>query len=119
MKTPKTSKAVALHSIIIALTLGLTVGVQPAQASEQDLFKAIENWQKNRLFEPTPEQRTYERDGDVVIYDGLIDTMVEKAIDQNFDRIQNMMFTRIVVTDKNGHPKRYDDGQVVTADDGC
>lgn len=119
MKTSNTRKSAALHSITIALVLGFSAGALPVQAGEVDLFKAIENWQNNRLFAPTPDQRAQEQKGAVVIYDGLTDTQVEKAINHNFDRIQNMMFTRIVLTGKNGKPRHTADGQLVTADDGC
>jgi len=119
MKTSIIRKAAAIHSITIALTLGLTGGPVTAKAGELDLFKAVDKWQMNRLFKPTRAQRTYERKGDVVIYDGLTDIMVEKAINQNFDRIQNMMFTRVVLTGKDGKPRRSDDGELITADDGC
>jgi len=119
MKTSIIRKAAAIHSITITLVLGCTGGPATALADELDLFEAVEKWQMNRLFKPTRQQRGYERKGDVVIYDGLTDIMVEKAINENFDRIQNMMFTRVVLTGKDGKPKRGGDGELITADDGC
>ena len=78
----------------------------PVQADELDqVAMAMEQWQQNRLFNPTPADREFEERGDVIIYDGLTDIDVKKALDENFDRIQNMMFTRTVVTDENGDPK--------------
>jgi hypothetical protein len=119
MKTFNIRKAAVVHSITIALTLGFIGGPATAHADELDLFKAVENWQMNRLFKPTRQQRTFESKGDVVIYDGLTDIMVDKAINENFDRIQNMMFTRVVLTGKNGQPQRSAAGEVITEDDGC
>jgi hypothetical protein len=119
MKTSNLCKAAAIHSITIALILGFTANAVTAHADELALFKAVDTWQMNRLFKPSPEQRSYERRGDVVIYDGLTDIKVELALNQNFERIQNMMFTRVVLTGKNGKPQRDADGQVVTLDDGC
>jgi len=93
----------------------------PVQADELDqVAMAMEQWQYNRLFNPSPAAREAEKRGDVVIYDGLTDVTVNKALDQNFDRIQNMMFTRTVVTDENGEPKiDPDTGNKVVEDDGC
>lgn len=119
MKTSTLRKAAVLHSITIALALGLNGSQKMAHADELALFQAVEKWQMNRLFKPTHAQRNYEHNGDVVIYDGLKDITVERAIDENFDRMQNMMFTRVILTDENGQPKRGDDGEVLVADDGC
>lgn len=93
----------------------------PVQADELDqVAMAMEEWQYNRLFNPSPVDRKAELRGDVVIYDGLTDVTVNQAIDQNFDRMQNMMFTRTVVTDENGNPKIDPaTGNKVVEDDGC
>jgi hypothetical protein len=93
----------------------------PVQADELDqVAMAVENWQYNRLFNPSPADRESEKRGAIVIYDGLTDVTVNQALDQNFDRIQNMMFTRTVVTDENGEPKVDPaTGENVVEDDGC
>ena len=93
----------------------------PVQADELDqVALAMEQWQYNRLFNPSPADREAEKRGAIVIYDGLTDVTVNQALDQNFDRIQNMMFTRTVVTDKNGEPKVDPaTGNTVREDDGC
>ncbi len=93
----------------------------PVQADELDqIAMAMEQWQYNRLFNPSQADRKAEKNGDVIIYDGLTDVTVKQAIDENFDRMQNMMFTRTVVTDENGNP-RIDPftGEKVVEDDGC
>ena len=75
------------------------------QADELDeVAMAIDNWQNNRLFSPSPANLKAEAQGAVFIYDGLTDVTVKQAIDQHFDRMQNMMFTRTVITDENGDP---------------
>jgi len=91
------------------------------QADELDqVAMAVEKWQYNRLFNPSPADRKAEERGAIVIYDGLTDVTVNQALDQNFNRIQNMMFTRTVVTDENGEPKIDPaTGKEVVEDDGC
>ena len=46
-----------------------------------------------------------------MIYDGLDEEVVERALDEQFDRIEHMMFTRI----HHAGP----DGTVSVEDDGC
>ncbi len=87
---------------------------------ELALLEAPERWQMNRLFEPQAGDLTREDKGQIIIYDGLQDSTVDRALDQHFDRIQNMMFTRVVVTGADGYPLRdTHSGQVVVEDDGC
>jgi len=55
-----------------------------------------------------------------MIYDGLKDTQIRKAMDTQFDRIESMMFVRTVVTNEEGNVERdSESGQVVVEDDGC
>jgi hypothetical protein len=93
----------------------------PVQADELDqVAMAIDQWQYNRLFNPSPADREAEKRGTIVIYDGLTDVTVNRALDQHFDRIQNMMFTRTVITNENGEPLVDPiTGDKVVEDDGC
>lgn len=93
----------------------------PVQADELDqVAMAIEQWQYNRLFNPSPADREVEKRGTIVIYDGLTDVTVNRALDQHFDRIQNMMFSRTVITNENGEPLVDPiTGDKVVEDDGC
>ncbi|MDH5600437.1 MAG: hypothetical protein OEY78_03930 [Gammaproteobacteria bacterium] len=84
------------------------------------LLDSTDKWQVNRLFQPTESQKKKEQqDGQIMIYDGLRDTTIAKALDSNFDRIQNMMFTRVVVTRLSGQPEVDEFGNAVVEDDGC
>jgi hypothetical protein len=111
------------NSITIIATLFLAVLTGSVQAEESigdlALLDNADKWQTNRLFEPTTFQREKETQGQIMIYDGLRDTTVKDALDTNFERIENMMFTRVVVTNQVGQPERDEEGNVITEDDGC
>lgn len=106
------SPAPASWAVMLTLGAGL-VGL--AQADE-----LVASWQMNRLFEPTQAELAAEARGRIIIYDGLTDKTVARALDEQFDRIGAMMFTRVVVTDEAGSPQRdRDSGEIVTENDGC
>lgn len=50
---------------------------------------------------------------------GLKDSTAERALDQYFDRIQNMMFIRVIRTNAADQPMHDDKGDAVTEDDDC
>jgi hypothetical protein len=109
----------SMYCIIITLLFWLVADVAPLKAEQPDAPDVQDVWQNNRLFTPTMKQREQEKQGGIVIYDGLKDTTVEKAMDKAFDRIQNMMFIRIIHTDKGGQPKHDSNGDVLVGDDDC
>ena len=81
---------------------------------------ANQSFQYKTLFNPTPSQLKAEERGRVMIYDRLDDALVERALDQQFGRIEHMMFTRI------HEPPPKDDGtppnkggEDSSDDDGC
>ncbi|MEJ2142381.1 MAG: hypothetical protein P8Y24_08510 [Gammaproteobacteria bacterium] len=112
------TKSIAMISTVFVVAL--SAPVQAEEASDQlALLEANNQWQVARLFEPTKGERKLEEKGYIMIYDNLPDTTVDKALDKNFDRIENMMFTRVVTTDKNGQPEVDELGNTVTEDDGC
>jgi hypothetical protein len=56
----------------------------------------------------------------VTIYSGFTDVQVEQAMEQQFDRVEHMMFVSTVVTAADGEPKKDKrSGTVQTEDDGC
>lgn len=69
------------------------------------------DYQLRRLFDPTASEYAAENKGKVHIYDGLSSAQVADALDSHFNRIDNMMFTRIV--------QRDDEGEEYIEDDGC
>ena len=79
-----------------------------------------EIWQIQRLFSPSKEERRADQSYQVVIYSGLKDLEVERAMDKQFDRLQSFMFANIVVTDENGNPvKDPETGLIKTESDDC
>jgi len=76
--------------------------------------------ERRRLFEPTQAELQQEAAGRIYIYDGLSDADIARAMDDEFFRVENMMFIRVRKTDKNGAPMTDPDtGIPVFQDDGC
>jgi len=65
-----------------------------------------DDWQLRRLMQPTQQERLAERHGRVMVYNGLTDRQVGKAMNQHVSRIESMMFTGTVITDEPGVPMR-------------
>ena len=54
------------------------------------------------------------------IYEGLRDIDIQRAMDEEFGRVENMMFIRTIKTDETGKTARDPEtGVAVTSDDGC
>jgi len=92
--------------ILIMLLMGTLL---PPLARAAD---ANDGFQTNALFNPTPAQLKAEARGRVMIYEGLDNTVVERALDEQFDRIEHMMFVRT----RQSTP---DDDEYIVEDDGC
>lgn len=109
------------HSIVSVIFIMTISGITQAQepTNKLALLDSVEKWQMNRLFEPTINQLKKETSGKIMIYEGLRDTVITKALNKHFNRIENMMFTKVIVTDKNGEPKLDIAGKVTYEDDGC
>jgi hypothetical protein len=71
------------------------------------------DYQLRRLLNPTPTKLDLEQQRKVVTYDSLEINQVDTALDENFERIQNMMFTRIHHLPPTGA------GPAEVEDDGC
>jgi hypothetical protein len=89
------------------------VGGLPSAVAADDRPPGFNEWQERRLLAPTPGEREREREGQVFIYDGMENSRVQRALDLNFDRIENMMFTRV------HHPAPSGAGPVYVEEDGC
>ena len=77
------------HRILILTTFAapllLAAGITAAGAGD---------WERRQLFQPSPALLERERSGQVTIYDGLLVSDVERAMDEQFDRVGAMMFVR-------------------------
>mgnify|MGYP001551576226 FL=1 len=69
-----------------------------------------------RLMQPSAAELASEKKGRIHIYDSLEINEINSALDENFDRIQNMMFTRIYHLPP---PGAGPDDEVEIEDDGC
>lgn len=77
-------------------------------------------WQVNRLLHPNARQVALEQSGKVFVYYSLTDKLVDRAMSDNFDRIEYMMFARTIKTNNRGEPLRNRrTGELVAEDDGC
>jgi hypothetical protein len=94
-----------IHRLLVGLML-FAMLAPPAMAEG-----ANERFQYNALFNPTTGQLKAEARGHVMIYDGLDNAMVDRALDGQFDRIEHMMFIRTRQTQAD------DDGEEGTVDD--
>ena len=81
----------------------MTIGADPADSPDDE-------FQFNALFDPSDAQLRAEAEGRVMIYDGLKEVLVEQALDEEFDRLEHMMFINI---------RREQPGALVAADDDC
>lgn len=73
----------------------------------------VNEWQLRRLFEPTRAERQAERAGQIMIYEALTFSDVQRALDAEFDRIESMMFIR------TRQPVPEDPAAYLVEDDGC
>ena len=72
--------------IITCLATGLSMITHQSTAG---------SWQQERLLQPSAAQRDAEHAGRVVIYDRVDEALVDRALDNQFERIENMMFVRV------------------------
>jgi hypothetical protein len=97
-------------SLIFALLIATTAG-------SADELRDIE---LRRLFDPTPAELRAEQAAGIYIYDGLRDTDIEHAMQEEFDRVESMMFIRVKRPIPQGKSNEKPDNDVVyVQDDDC
>jgi hypothetical protein len=104
-----------------ASTLLTTIGLAATLVGSSITVDAdVSDIELRRLFEPTEAERAAEAEGRIYIYDGLTDRDVQRALDEEFGRVDSMMFIRTRKTDDDGEIKRDENtGEVEVEDDGC
>jgi hypothetical protein len=104
-----------IHSILIVLAMSSLFSNSTLAGDD-----SARNWQLSLLFNPGEQQHKMESRGRVFIYDGLRDSEVERALDEQYDRVESMMFINTVITDENGEPMRDEvTGEMLVENDGC
>ena len=107
---------VTLISLVTSVMIGCFSTTVYAKSSDDKMRQ----WQLGLLLNPGVHQLDLERKGRVVIYDGLRSADIDRALEQQFDRIDSMMFTGTVITDTRGVPVTDPvTGEVMVEDDGC
>jgi hypothetical protein len=97
---------------LLAMTLMATLGL----ASAADVSEI----EKRRLFQPTQAELQEEAAGRIYIYDGLTQADIERAMDEEFNRVESMMFIRVKKSDEQGKVvKDPETGYALVEDDGC
>ncbi len=104
------------NSVALAFVLSLLTFTGNCTAASD---KKIKNWQLNMLFHPSTSQLKAEDKGRVSIYSEITDRDVERAMDQQFERIEHMMFVRTVLTNDTGEAMLDDSGNLLVEEDGC
>ncbi|MEJ2398706.1 MAG: hypothetical protein P8047_11300 [Gammaproteobacteria bacterium] len=109
------SKAGFMHAVGLVVFIALCAGINSGVLASQQ----TDDWQKQRLLHPTTAQRAHEQQGSVFIYDGLSEQEVDQSMDQNFDRIDAMMFINVKKAKTDNKGSVLDDDTYATDDDGC
>ena len=90
----------------IVSAAALFIGIWAFSSAE-----AVDEYQHKMLFSPSSSVLAAEARGRVMIYDGLRYATVTRAMDEQFDRIENMMFVGTVI--------EQEDGKLEVEEDGC
>jgi len=109
----KRTKHMNIHTLLPVLAgTALLAAVSTAGAADA--------WQERLLLDPPQGQLDAEARGRIMIYDGLTDAQIAQAMDEQFERIESMMFVRTIHTDERGEVLRdAETGEAQAEDDGC
>jgi len=91
----------SLQAVVTALLL---LAVQRSQAAAEE-----NSYSYKMLNSPSEAVLSAEANGRVTIYDGLKSKTIDRAMDRQFNRIENMMFIRTRHPQKNGEYETDDD----------
>ena len=113
-------KIVQIEILTFLIACLIIVFSRTAFAVNEQTQNKILNWQMKQIYQPSQHLLERENRGFVNIYDGFTDAQVDQVMDQKFERIDNMMFTRVKKTDIQGAIlKDPVSGQDIVEDDGC
>lgn len=100
---PRTTSSRIWRTAMLSLALGLPALAPGAGAASTD------DYFENVLFSPGKATLAAEARGRVTIYDGLTQRVVDRALDEQFERIDHMMFIRTRYTLPDGSEDIDDD----------
>ena len=101
----KTQKVISENIIATDFSILLGLGAsQPVVAGD-----ALDQYYRNILLNPSESLLRAEARGRVTIYDSLDSEVVDRALDEQFSRIENMMFVGIRHTLPDGSVEADDD----------
>lgn len=90
-----------IHRTFAVLLIGASIAGQVVADSM--------SWQEQRLLKPTAHHLAAEHRGLVMIYDQMDASIVDEALDAQFERIQHMMFIRVQHRAPDGTVDQDDD----------
>lgn len=97
------------RTIVTSLLMAVLPALTIAGEVDETLRQAGESFQYSALFNPSESQLRAEERGRVMIYSGLDEAVVEKALDEQFERIDHMMFVNIKRKEPAVQVSSYDD----------
>ncbi len=109
-----------MHASLSILITAVAVGLWSFGAAAQS--KDLRDIELRRLFEPTDAELGQERAGRVYIYDGLKETDIDRAMREQFPRVDSMMFIRVKPASAPREPDQPNTPVPATTyyqDDGC
>ncbi len=81
-------------------------GYIPSLVFAEQIYSQVD---ERLLLNPDPVQIKQEHLGKVIIYEKVRERTVDEALDNNFARIDNMMFVKTVIETGNGELEMEDD----------
>ena len=93
-----------LNKIIGSTAFSILLGLGASQTLVAD--DSLDQFYRTVLLNPSKAIQVAEARGRVIIYDGLDNEVVDRAMDSQFDRIENMMFVGIRRTQPDGSVTR-------------
>jgi hypothetical protein len=103
----------AAIGITISALVAMSIYAGDVRAEQSD-------WYRLQLFEPSKTQLALEEDGQVMTYDSLRDIDLLRVLDEQFDRVESIMFTGTVVSNKKGGQVGNEEtGEIPVENDDC
>lgn len=102
----KANRKIDMKNRQIACVAAIFIGISLFSSA-----RAVDEYQQKVLFSPSSSVLAAEARGRIMIYDGLRQATVTRAMDEQFDRIENMMFVGTVI--------EQEDGELEVEEDGC